>query len=48
MSPAWCAAIIFAVFVLSSFGACILMLTSKGCSSIPGRARATTRRRRRI
>ncbi|WP_190233721.1 hypothetical protein [Rhizobium sp. R339] len=35
----------FGVFVVASFGACILMLVGKGCSGIPGRARATTRRR---
>lgn len=37
----------YAVFVFSSFGALILYLVKGGCSSVPGRARATTRRRRR-
>lgn len=37
----------FGVFVVASFGASMLYLVMGGCSSLPGRARAATRRRRR-
>lgn len=47
MTVTWYFTLFFGVFVVTSFGASVVYLVKGGCSSVPGRARATDRRRRR-